>query len=61
MPAYGLMWSPFGGWQAVDADGNLLRLGAPYGTMPRRFKSGEAAHKAVAKFYRTTRKRLAQT
>ena len=55
MPNYHLRWSIFGGWQAY-AGNELLRLGAGYGEMPRRFKTEDLAHKAVAKFYRQGKK-----
>lgn len=55
MPNYHLRWSIFGGWQAYEGN-ELLRLGAGYGEMPRRFRTEQAAHKAVSNYYRAIKR-----
>lgn len=55
MVEYHLRWSIFGGWQAYSGN-ELLRLGAGYGEVPRRFKTEAAAHNAVARYYRAIKR-----
>jgi hypothetical protein len=43
---------PVGGFCAYDEAGNVLRLGVPYGQMPKRHKTVEACRKAVEHFYK---------